>query len=118
MKGTPKLLLRIKRKSEAHSVRIRCSRTPRIGITYAKTLPFVDANRVVAAGCSFGGIQSLLAAERGGKNGILSHSIKRKSEANSDGLPEPFALTRPRLLAQHARNQRFVRHAGFSLRVV
>src|SRR5262245_177947 len=66
MKGTPKLLLRIKRKSEAHSVRIRRSRTPRIGITYAKTLPFVDANRVVAAGCSFGGIQSLLAAERGG----------------------------------------------------
>ena len=36
------------------------------GIAYAKTLPFVDANRVVVAGCSFGGIQSLLAAERGG----------------------------------------------------
>ena len=36
------------------------------GIAYAKTLPFVDADRVVVAGCSFGGIQSLLAAERGG----------------------------------------------------
>jgi carboxymethylenebutenolidase len=36
------------------------------GIAYAKTLPFVDANRMVVAGCSFGGIQSLLAAERGG----------------------------------------------------
>ena len=36
------------------------------GIAYAKTLPFVDANRIVVAGCSFGGIQSLLAAERGG----------------------------------------------------
>jgi dienelactone hydrolase len=36
------------------------------GIAYAKTLPFVDVNRMVVAGCSFGGIQSLLAAERGG----------------------------------------------------
>ena len=36
------------------------------GIAYARTLPFVDANRMVVAGCSFGGIQSLLAAERGG----------------------------------------------------
>ena len=36
------------------------------GIAYAKTLPFIDANRMVVAGCSFGGIQSLLAAERGG----------------------------------------------------
>ena len=36
------------------------------GIAYAKTLPFVDAYRMVVAGCSFGGIQSLLAAERGG----------------------------------------------------
>ena len=36
------------------------------GIAYAKTLPFVDVNRMVVAGCSFGGIESLLAAERGG----------------------------------------------------
>lgn len=36
------------------------------GIAYAKTLSFVDPNRMVVAGCSFGGIQSLLAAERGG----------------------------------------------------
>src|SRR5262249_46313890 len=36
------------------------------GIAYAKTLPFVDANRMVVAGCSFGGIQSLLPAGRGG----------------------------------------------------
>ena len=36
------------------------------GIAYAKTLPFVDADRMIVAGCSFGGIQSLLAAERGG----------------------------------------------------
>lgn len=35
------------------------------GLAYAKTLPFVDANRVVVAGCSYGGIETLLAAERG-----------------------------------------------------
>jgi len=35
------------------------------GIAYAKTLPFVNADRMVVAGCSFGGIESLLAAERG-----------------------------------------------------
>lgn len=35
------------------------------GLAYAKTLPFVDASRVVVAGCSYGGIETLLAAERG-----------------------------------------------------
>jgi dienelactone hydrolase len=34
------------------------------GISYAKKLPFVDASRLMVAGCSFGGIQTLLAAER------------------------------------------------------
>lgn len=35
------------------------------GLGYAKTLPFVDTTRLVVAGCSYGGIQTLLAAERG-----------------------------------------------------
>ena len=35
------------------------------GLSYAKTLDFVDANRLVVAGCSYGGIETLLAAERG-----------------------------------------------------
>ncbi|HTE44919.1 MAG TPA: prolyl oligopeptidase family serine peptidase [Gemmatimonadaceae bacterium] len=34
------------------------------GVAYAKALPFVDKNRMVVAGCSFGGIQTLLAAEK------------------------------------------------------
>jgi len=34
------------------------------GVAYAKTLPFVNASKLVVAGCSFGGIQTLLAAER------------------------------------------------------
>ena len=35
------------------------------GLGYARTLPFVDTNRMVVAGCSYGGIETLLAAERG-----------------------------------------------------
>ncbi len=35
------------------------------GEAYLKRLPYVDPDRLVVAGCSFGGIQTLLAAERG-----------------------------------------------------
>ena len=35
------------------------------GLAYAKTLAFVDTSRLVVAGCSYGGIETLLAAERG-----------------------------------------------------
>ena len=35
------------------------------GLAYLKTLPFVDTTRLVVAGCSYGGIQTLLGAERG-----------------------------------------------------
>ncbi|MGE5099377.1 MAG: alpha/beta hydrolase family protein, partial [Deltaproteobacteria bacterium] len=35
------------------------------GVSYAKTLTFVDTNKMVVAGCSYGGIETLLAAERG-----------------------------------------------------
>ena len=35
------------------------------GLQYAKTLAFVDTNKLVVAGCSYGGIETLLAAERG-----------------------------------------------------
>jgi carboxymethylenebutenolidase len=34
------------------------------GLAYLKTLPYVDSSRFVVAGCSFGGIETLLAAER------------------------------------------------------
>lgn len=34
------------------------------GVAFAKTLPFVDPDRLVVAGCSFGGIETLLAAEK------------------------------------------------------
>jgi len=35
------------------------------GLAYVRGLPYVDSRRLVVAGCSFGGIQTLLAAERG-----------------------------------------------------
>ena len=35
------------------------------GQAYVKRLPYVDPQRLVVAGCSFGGIETLLAAERG-----------------------------------------------------
>jgi carboxymethylenebutenolidase len=35
------------------------------GLAYARALPFVDPKRLAVAGCSYGGIQTLLAAERG-----------------------------------------------------
>jgi carboxymethylenebutenolidase len=34
------------------------------GLGYAKQLPFVDPNRIAVTGCSFGGIETLLGAER------------------------------------------------------
>jgi len=39
-------------------------------IAYVTALPYVDKNRIATAGCSLGGIESLLAAERG--NGIVA----------------------------------------------
>jgi carboxymethylenebutenolidase len=34
-------------------------------LTYLKTLPYVDTKRIAVMGCSFGGIQTILMAERG-----------------------------------------------------
>ena len=35
------------------------------GLAYLRSLPFVDTSRIAVAGCSYGGIQTLLGAERG-----------------------------------------------------
>ncbi len=35
------------------------------GLAYLRGLPYVDQNRLAVAGCSYGGIETLLAAERG-----------------------------------------------------
>jgi dienelactone hydrolase len=63
------------------------------GISYAKELPFVDSSRIVAAGCSFGGIQTLLAAERDG-------SFKAAFPISPAALPwEPNPEIQNRLIA-------------------
>src|SRR5438132_35526 len=42
------------------------SHNPKLaGLAYLKSLPYVDQSRLAVAGCSYGGIQTLLAAERG-----------------------------------------------------
>jgi len=40
------------------------------GIAWLRHVPFVDATHIIVAGCSFGGIQALLAAEGGRARGI------------------------------------------------
>jgi dienelactone hydrolase len=45
------------------------------GLSYARTLKWVDASKTVVAGCSYGGIETQLAAERGaGFNAAFSIS--------------------------------------------
>jgi carboxymethylenebutenolidase len=56
------------------------------GILYAKSLSFVDQSRMVVAGCSFGGIQTLLAAER---DGTFKAALPISPAAQTwDGNPE------------------------------
>jgi dipeptidyl aminopeptidase/acylaminoacyl peptidase len=62
-------VLRAKGDGSDRDVLVRLHETEQLndvlaGVAYAKTLPFVDARKLVVAGCSFGGIQTLLAAER------------------------------------------------------
>ncbi len=44
------------------------------GLAYLKKLPYVDAARLAVAGCSYGGIQTLLGAERGGYRAAIAIS--------------------------------------------
>jgi carboxymethylenebutenolidase len=61
--------LRARRDGSALSTTVRLLETEQLddqlaGLAYAKSQPFVDQGRLVVAGCSYGGIQTLLAAER------------------------------------------------------
>jgi dienelactone hydrolase len=67
--------LRMKRDGSDRPLMVHLHETEQLndqlaGLAYAKTLPFVDKNRLVVAGCSFGGIQTLLAAERASTVGL------------------------------------------------
>ena len=63
-------VLRATDRAKANDVMVRLLETEQVddqfaGTAYAKKLAFVDTSRMVVAGCSFGGIQTMLAAERG-----------------------------------------------------
>jgi dienelactone hydrolase len=49
------------------------------GLDHVKHLEFVDSSRIVVAGCSFGGIQALLGAERGVYRAAVSISPAAQS---------------------------------------
>ena len=49
------------------------------GLAYVRGLPYVDSRRLVVAGCSFGGIQTLLAAERSGATARRRRSHRARS---------------------------------------
>ena len=52
------------------------------GLSHAKKLPFVDASRMVVAGCSFGGIQTLLAVD-------FDEAWPRRLLIELNGVPVP-----------------------------
>jgi carboxymethylenebutenolidase len=67
------------------------------GLAFAKTQPFVDTTRLVVAGCSYGGIQTLLGAERGaGYRAAVSISPAALSWAGNPDLRDRLvqAVTR------------------------
>lgn len=66
-------------KDEASRLTVRLLETEQLqdqlaGFEYVKQLPFVDAERIVAAGCSFGGIETLLGAETASYKAAISIS--------------------------------------------
>jgi carboxymethylenebutenolidase len=67
------------------------------GLAYFKSLPYVDQNRLAVAGCSYGGIQSLLAAERGaGYKAAVAISPAALSWAGNPVLQDRLVLAAQR----------------------
>src|SRR5206468_1706365 len=78
------------------------------GLAYLKRQPYVDPHRLVVAGCSFGGIQTLLAAERGAgyRAAVACTSGLRTSWRSSrESSADPVASARRRSRAA-SRNDR------------
>ena len=68
------------------------------GLAFFKGLPYVDANRLVVAGCSYGGIQTLLAAERGaGYKAAVALSPAGLSWAGNPPLQDRLILATQRI---------------------
>lgn len=59
------------------------------GLAYLKSLPYVDKERLAVTGCSYGGIQTVLAAERGaGYKAAVAMSPGAESWANNPLLQQ------------------------------
>ena len=68
------------------------------GLAFFKGLPYVDPNRLVVAGCSYGGIQTLLAAERGaGYKAAVALSPAGLSWAGNPPLQDRLILATQRI---------------------
>jgi carboxymethylenebutenolidase len=80
------------------------------GLSYIKSLDFVDTSRLIVAGCSYGGIETLLAAERGaGFKAAIAISPAALSWRNSPELQQRLIqavrhIDIPVLLLQPARD--------------
>jgi dienelactone hydrolase len=57
-------------------------------VDYVRSLPYVEGSRVAVAGCSFGGIVTLFAAERGGIQAALDFAGGAMSWAESPELQD------------------------------
>ena len=72
------------------------------GQAYLKSLPYVDQSRLAVAGCSYGGIQTLLAAERGAGLQGGGGDLARGAELE----PQLIAAVAPRLGGTQDRDSR------------
>ena len=86
-----KSAIQLQGKREGNRLLVRLLETEQLddqlaGLAYVKRLPIVDPERIVVAGCSFGGIGTLLGAERGaGYKAAISISPAALSwEGNED----------------------------------
>lgn len=110
-----KFTARMQGHEEADRITVKLLETEQLrdqlaALAFVKQLPFVDGNRIVVAGCSFGGIQALLGAEsNAGYRAAVSISPGALSWERSDFLQERLTqavrrLQVPTLLIQPAQD--------------
>jgi carboxymethylenebutenolidase len=87
-----KFALKLQGKDAANRLTVRLLETEQLAdqlaaLAYVKQLPFVDSERIVVAGCSYGGIEALLGAESGaGYKAAISISPAALSWERNDYL--------------------------------
>ncbi len=113
--GSVKFTARLQGRDAANRQLVRLLQTEQLrdqlaGLAFVQQLPFVDPERIVVAGCSFGGIETLLGAEsRAGYKAAVSISPGALSFERNEYLKERLVLAAgridiPVLLIQPARD--------------